>query len=345
MKKNRHIDKHVVRLIIVICIFIGITIVVFQNSEPDRKIGSVPGSNAVEFAKDSTFRENRQMGLVNLDKFIALASRLGTTIFNPEENVRYKRDSVTITLATEKSNILFADYTNIGQTERLQGTYHDFPITILNRGTGFTAKMVKIDSLRYIRIPYLVLASLAEYVSGSTPERTRCESNTDNTISPSDFDALQNLNHGGAKIQTEGLVLRNFSDIQAVKNSDHNSDPVKQLEIAWQFVKEKWLYIYDPNTGTGVDTWRSASETISNYYSNGKCYTGDCDDFAILMASFARQVGLESRIKAVVKGDGGHAYAEFRRKNEKKWHNLDWFEDFDSPKRFIGDKEIVIDNI
>lgn len=341
MKRN---NKHLVSLYTFLGIAFVVAILVFLPSEPSRKTGVIPGSNAADFTSDSTFRDNRQMGLVSLDKFLALASRLGPAIFTPEVNVHYQGDSVSITLNAQKSNIFFSDFTNIGQTERLQSNYHDFPVTILDRGTGFTAEVVKIDSTRYIRIPYLVLASLAEYVSGPLPVKA-VRSTTDNTVNASVIDALRQLPPGSEKIQTEGLVMRNFSDIQAMKNKKRDTDPVVQLEIAWQYVKDNWLYIYDPTTADGADTWRSATETISNYYSNGKCYTGDCDDFAILMASFARQAGLESHLVGVSRGDGGHMFAEFRHKGEKKWHNLDWFEDFDSPNRYTGDREVIIDNI
>ena len=337
-------NKYLIKVSVVSFILIGVAFVMFLCAKPKMKNGVIPGMDAANFATDSSFIDNRQMGLVNLDKFLELASRLGTNVFD-RDSVQINNDSVTFLLNTKKSNILFADYTNLGQTDKLQKTYKDFPITILDKGTGFRAKCEMIDSASYIRIPYLVLASLAEYVSGNSSTNTNTTATTavDNTLSPSDFELLQSLRQGNKKIQTEGLVLRNFSDIQAVNNTNHESDPVKQLEIAWKFVKGHWLYLYDPNTESGKDTWRSASETISNYYSNGKCYTGDCDDFAILMASFARQVGLESRVKAVVKGNGGHAYAEFRRKGDSTWHNLDWFEDFDSPQRFVGDKEFIYD--
>ena len=75
---------------------------------------------------------------------------------------------------------------------------------------------------------------------------------------------------------------------------------------------------------SAADTWRPADETINDYYFvNGRNYTGDCDDFAILMASFARQIGFPASIMAVYNGDEGHAYAEYY--NGMKWIPMDWF--------------------
>ena len=329
--KNKNI--YIVSLYTIICIAIIISSITFISSGFRPKKGAIPGSDATNFAVDSTFRDGRQMGLVNLDKFIILASRLGTTIFNPQSNLKYSQDSVTITLNTKKTNILFSDYTNIGQTERLEHSYHNFPITILNGGTGFTAELIKKDSVRYIRIPYLVLASLAEYVSG--PSAYNNEKVSYNTLSTtSAIDALMHHESSSSKVQTEGIVMRNFSDIQSMKNLKHNSNPVEQLKIAWKYVNDNWIYINDPTTNNGTDTWRSATETITNYYSSGHVYTGDCDDYAILMASFARQCGLESRLVCSIDGGAGHMYAEFKEKRESGWHNMDWGMPFDSKERY-----------
>ena len=121
------------------------------------------------------------------------------------------------------------------------------------------------------------------------------------------------------KIQTEGIVRQNVVDIL----SKHpNLSQEKQLEVLWRYAKDNWNYMNDPHSVN--DTWRPADETINDYYFvNGKNYTGDCDDFAILMASFARQIGFPTAFVAVYGQDGGHAYAEFH--NGKKWIPMDWF--------------------
>lgn len=320
----------------------------FLPSTPKMTVSEIPGMDAADFYADSTFRDNRQMGLVSLDKFVELANGLGSGIFNADENIIIGKDSVTFMLSnTNKSDYLFSDFTNVGQLDRLHTLYKEFPVRIINNGTGFVAEVTEIDNHRYIKIPYLTLTSLAKYVYGKSSKGfgTNQDETEIPTITPENNSILFNMKLDNKKIQTEGLVLQNFSDIQAARNKKKTSDPVDQLRIAWVYVNEHWLYINDPTTDNGRDTWRNATETITNYYSSGRTYTGDCDDYAILMASFARQCGLESRLVCALKGDKGHMYAEFQRKGECKtcWHNLDWGMEFDSKERYGSVEKIFND--
>lgn len=116
------------------------------------------------------------------------------------------------------------------------------------------------------------------------------------------------------------------------------ANQIEQIVKMRNHVYNNWHYIFDPNVGH--DTWRSAEATLSLKY-KGK-YSGDCDDFAILIASFARQIGLRSRMVGGYNGDSGHAFAEFlipasqknnsyirnldvRKDSSGYWVSLDWF--------------------
>lgn len=141
----------------------------------------------------------------------------------------------------------------------------------------------------------------------------------------------------GVLIQVEGLIAKEVSELTI--DLDTGSNQIKQIIELRDYVYSKWHYVFDP--ASGHDTWRSAEATLSLKY-KGK-YPGDCDDYAILMASFARQIGLESRVIGAYNTSGsGHAFAEFlvpknelNNKNLKgkdyredftgKWVSLDWF--------------------
>jgi hypothetical protein len=140
----------------------------------------------------------------------------------------------------------------------------------------------------------------------------------------------------GNLIQVEGLILKEVTELNIKLKT--SSSQIEQIIVFQNHIRKNWHYIFDPETGQ--DTWRSAEATLSLKYKNQ--YSGDCDDFAILMASIARQIGLRSRMIGAFDGDSGHAFAEFLvPKNELnnklldyldfrtdfsgKWVSLDWF--------------------
>ena len=140
----------------------------------------------------------------------------------------------------------------------------------------------------------------------------------------------------GELIQVEGLVLKEVTKLTIDLGASEN--PIHQILLMKDHVKHNWHYVFDPNTGS--DTWRSAEATLSLKY-KGK-YTGDCDDYAILLASFAKQIGLTSRVVGGFNGNSGHAFAEFlvnyeiikkigqvvdyRKDFDGYWISLDWFD-------------------
>ena len=141
----------------------------------------------------------------------------------------------------------------------------------------------------------------------------------------------------GNLIQVEGLVLREVN--QLTIDLKTSGSQLEQIFAMKEYVFKKWHYVFDPSLN--VDTWRSAEATISLKYKG--IYSGDCDDFAILMASFARQIGLVARVVGAFDNKGnGHAFAEFfiskdfdsklllrgqdcRIDSNGKWVSLDWF--------------------
>mgnify|MGYP006077488795 CR=1 FL=1 len=161
----------------------------------------------------------------------------------------------------------------------------------------------------------------------------------------------------GKLIQVEGLVLKEVTELTI--KLETSASQIEQILIMKDYVFKNWHYIFDPESGK--DTWRSAEATISLKYKNK--YSGDCDDFAILLASFARQIGLESRMIGGFSGNSGHAFAEFLLPNRHNniitklnsnnidyrkdyrgiWISLDWFQGSEHNKFLKNFK--VYDNI
>lgn len=129
---------------------------------------------------------------------------------------------------------------------------------------------------------------------------------------------------------------------QLAGRSEGNFNPGQICEI-FDYCYKKWRYVNDPN---GQEYLASASESIANYL------TGDCDDFAILMASCFLAIGADVCVNTGRNPNGGHAFTEVdisqfdssdvlvtikdrfssysisqlhtRSANGKVWLNLDW---------------------
>ncbi len=157
----------------------------------------------------------------------------------------------------------------------------------------------------------------------------------------------------GKLIQVEGLVLKEVRELTIKLNT--SSSQIEQITKMKDYVYKNWHYIYDPDIQP--DTWRSAEATLSLKY-EGK-YSGDCDDFSILLASFARQIGLKSRVVAGYDQDVGHAFAEFqidesdfnnsylngydyRISDNAYWVSLDWFKG-SNHSRFTKNIQVLYD--
>ena len=134
---------------------------------------------------------------------------------------------------------------------------------------------------------------------------------------------------------------KRFANVLAGK-SQGNFNPGQICEI-FDYCYKKWRYVNDPK---GHEYVARASESIASYL------TGDCDDFAVLMASCLLAVGADVCVNTGHNPSGGHAFAEvdismfdqgevlktiqnrfdnfsisrlnIRDANGKKWLNLDW---------------------
>lgn len=128
---------------------------------------------------------------------------------------------------------------------------------------------------------------------------------------------------------------------------------IEQICEIYDYCRSKWSYINDPK---GHEYLARASETIASDL------TGDCDDFATLIASCILAVGGETRINLAFGPDGGHAFTEvevshldwnhiknyigqrfnrydmeyiyYNKENDNIWLNLDWQSPYPGGKYF-----------
>ncbi len=83
--------------------------------------------------------------------------------------------------------------------------------------------------------------------------------------------------------------------------SSPGSFNIDQICEIYSDLHSRWKYVNDPR---GSEYFASASESIQNGL------TGDCDDFAILMATLIECIGGSARITLAHNSASGHAYAE-----------------------------------
>lgn len=96
-------------------------------------------------------------------------------------------------------------------------------------------------------------------------------------------------------------TTRDFALMQ-IDHSHSGGYNIAQICDVWENIYNRWTYVNDPN---GFEYFSPASRTINIGLK------GDCDDFAILMASVMESIGGSPRvILASNTGGGGHAYAE-----------------------------------
>lgn len=143
----------------------------------------------------------------------------------------------------------------------------------------------------------------------------------------SSFTTLQKPTEINAKVTyhplkyLSNLSLYYFDKKKTIAACDYKSNVVrsKAAEIASQsagsfnigqvcdifdYCYNNWKYVNDPNDRAFGDYYQKASNTIKNGL------TGDCDDFAILMASMLLSIGGDVRVNGAYTEKSGHAFTE-----------------------------------
>ncbi len=188
---------------------------------------------------------------------------------------------------------------------------------------AYEAVLDSVQDTMFVSLPYEVIFSVfreednEESSGGKKNRKIRLTPDKITITNPNYIEEII-ANSDSKLILTAGPVWYHTSEILSLPQNQGLSQ-IDQLSALWNHARSNWNYIHDPVQESGRDTWRSSYETISTYNAtSAKKFTGDCDDFAILCAAFARQIGYKSNIVAVYNGRGeGHAYAEFFVPREK----------------------------
>lgn len=103
-----------------------------------------------------------------------------------------------------------------------------------------------------------------------------------------------------AAIEPSNSYVRSYA-LSAIKSSNGGSYNIGQICDIYDKLYSDWVYVNDP---AGTEYYAKASESV-------RLLRGDCDDYAILMASLVESIGGSARVIFAYDGSGGgHAYAE-----------------------------------
>ncbi|TFH50344.1 MAG: tetratricopeptide repeat protein, partial [Methanothrix sp.] len=129
-------------------------------------------------------------------------------------------------------------------------------------------------------------------------------------------DAYHTVERRADKIKSDievGLDIEAFDQIRPrliplIGDSTSGSLNIKQICNIYDYMCGNWGYINDPR---GLDWFQNATYTMKMGDLGYKMGFGDCDDFAILMASFIENIGgATTVVLASDPGRSGHVYAE-----------------------------------
>lgn len=100
------------------------------------------------------------------------------------------------------------------------------------------------------------------------------------------------------------IVINKAASIAADYPGDYT---VEQICAIYEYMKEDWRYVRDPRD---LEYYRYASDNLQLATEKNCSGIGDCDDFALLIASLIESIGGTTRIILAYGPGGGHAYTE-----------------------------------
>lgn len=113
-------------------------------------------------------------------------------------------------------------------------------------------------------------------------------------------DGGQNCEMLGRACDYTNSITKGFANLLASKSEGEFN--IGQVCEIYHYLRGKWKYVNDPADNEYV---AYASESIHNNH-----LSGDCDDFAVLMAACILSVGGNACINTADNGNSGHAFTE-----------------------------------
>jgi hypothetical protein len=175
--------------------------------------------------------------------------------------------------------------------------------------TGTKPRSARGSSAAWLALVASILGlfgALYFYYMRSTGKQLTPSQDSPLAILPDVSSPLAALKPGGESAQKLAAALSPMDPLTrntAIKLAARNEGAfhVEQVAEVWAGVRKPWRYVNDPE---GREYFATASESIENGY------IGDCDDFAVTLASMVIAIGGKARVILMDGPKGGHAYAE-----------------------------------
>jgi hypothetical protein len=175
--------------------------------------------------------------------------------------------------------------------------------------TGTKPRSARGSSAAWLALVASILGlfgALYFYYMRSTGKQLTPSQDSPLAILPDVTSPLAALRPGGESAQKLAAALSPMDPLTrntAIKLAARNEGAfhVEQVAEVWAGVRKPWRYVNDPE---GREYFATASESIENGY------IGDCDDFAVTLASMVIAIGGKARVILMDGPKGGHAYAE-----------------------------------
>ena len=115
-------------------------------------------------------------------------------------------------------------------------------------------------------------------------------------------------------VEPQNTLVHDEALLMVAKLSESGDSTINQICSIYSYLKngdgpiKGWVYVSDPR---GLDYFSYANESVNIGDKSDSTGAGDCDDFAVLMASLIESIGGTTRIiLAYDNSTAGHAYAE-----------------------------------
>jgi cell division protein FtsI/penicillin-binding protein 2 len=176
------------------------------------------------------------------------------------------------------------------------------------KGKSYTCYLYLEEGSNY---KFRLAENLIEYLANKLNNLETNSNSSSLSPLPSQNSRLRPIYFSSENREISNTLNNNSADVRQfavnIAGQYPGSYNINQVCAIYDEILGRWNYVSDPHDN---EYFATASESILNGFN------GDCDDFAILMASSVRSIGGNTRIGTGCNSEGCHAWAEVKIDND-----------------------------